>query len=440
MRLVRAVPAACLIGANLFNHLVKHLAKSSKGLARIAAYRHGAAVLGLLITTSPCLAEIDNAQQEWAYSVNQAALLIAKKQYNQAESELVHSLAMAYASGALSAATVSELLLGDLYFSRSDYKNTERYYQMAATSPDDQDSIKGLKSLAAFYERLGKKEETNRCRVLQKRIEDKIAKEEKSGKRPADYKAYFDKMSIRINRFWTPPPSQQTHLVVAKFRLDTRGNLSLLHIAQSAGVKEADDAALHALTKAAPLPPPTPAFLRPLDMQYSFDPIKTVNPLKRNVPVKITRVGNEDIVDWPATEQAIQEAIDNGEKAKPYSPSTVVSLLLQLGDCYFEQKNNTDAESTYNRALKMCEKYDLADSLIIKCHTKLAEIANNQEKTASADREWRQVLNLVNTSKTLDKTAKIEYLSAYAKYLYTTSQTRDANAIYSRIRELQKMQ
>jgi len=46
-----------------------------------------------------------------------------------------------------------------------------------------------------------------------------------------------------------------------------------------------------------------------MDMQYTFDPTKNIDPLKRNVPVKILRVDNVDVVDWPATEEALKDAL-----------------------------------------------------------------------------------------------------------------------------------
>jgi TonB family protein len=383
-----------------------------------------------------------NARDEWANSVNDAELLIAQKQYKQAEPELLHAMAMSFACGSPSGSTISELLLGDYYFSKGDYQNTERFYQMASVSPFPLDSIRGLKSLTIMYVRLGKKEQAVQCNKLMKNIEDKLAKEEHINKQhPANYGPYFEQMSTRIKRFWKPPDSQKTNVAVAKFRLERNGSISLLHIARSSGIKEADEAALKALESATPLPPPQPPFPRPMDMQYTFDPVKTtlaVNPLKRNVPVKITRIGNVDVVDWPATEQAIQDTIAKAEQTTPHSPQVVADLLLQLGDCYFEQQNNTDAAETYGKALKVSEDGGLPEKQVLNCHKKLAETLGNESKFDDSDKEWRKGMSLVNSSEKLDTRTKIDYLSAYAKYLYVSSQTRDANAIYAQIRELQK--
>jgi TonB family protein len=383
-----------------------------------------------------------NARDEWANSVNDAELLLAQKQYKQAEPKLLHSMAMSFACGSPSGSTISELLLGDYYFSKGDYQNTERFYQMASVAEFPLDSMRGLKSLTILYVRLGKKEQAVQCNKLMKNIEDKLAKEEHLNKQhPPNYGPYFEQMSTRIKRFWKPPDSQKNSVAVAKFRLERNGSISLLHIARSSGIKEADEAALKALESATPLPPPEPPFARPMDMQYTFDPVKTtlaVNPLKRNVPVKITRIGNVDVVDWPATEQAIQDTIAKAEQTTPHSPQVVADLLLQLGDCYFEQQNNTDAAETYGKALKVSEDGGLPEKQVLNCHKKLAETLGNESKFDDSDKEWRKGMSLVNSSEKLDTRTKIDYLSAYAKYLYVSSQTRDANAIYAQIRELQK--
>ena len=392
--------------------------------------------------SAPAQDSMANARDEWANAVNEGELLLAKKQYKEAEPELLHSMAMSFACGSPGGATISELLLGDYYFSKGDYKNTERFYQMASISPLPLDAVRGLKSLTVFYVRLGKKEQAVQCNQLMKNIEDKLAKEEHLNKQhPANYGPYFERMSNLIKRYWKPPDSQKGNIAVAKFRLEKNGTISLLHIAHSSGIKEADEAALKALERATPLPPAVPPLPRPMDMQYTFDPVKaalSINPLKRNVPVKITRIGNVDVVDWPATEQAIQDTIAKVEQAKPPSPQVVADLLMQLGDCYFEQQNNTDAAETYSKALKVSEEASLPDKQVLNCHKKLAETYGNESKFTESEKEWRQGMSLVNSSEKLDKQTKIDYLSAYAKYLYVGSQTRDANAIYAQIRELQK--
>jgi TonB family protein len=393
-------------------------------------------------TSANGLDSMANARDEWATAVNEGELLLAQKQYKQAEPELLHSMAMSFACGSPGGSTISELLLGDYYFSKGDYKNTERFYQMASISPLPLDAMRGLKSLTIFYVRLGKKEQAVQCNNLMKNIEDKLAKEEHINKQhPANYGPYFEKMSSRIKRYWSPPAAQKNNVAVAKFRLERNGSISLLHISHSSGVKEADEAALKALERATPLPAPEPPFPRPMDMQYTFDPVKatlSVNPLKRNVPVKITRIGNVDVIDWPATEQAIQDTIAKVEQAKPHSPQVVADLLMQLGDCYFEQQNNTDAAETYEKALKVSEDASLPEKQVLNCHKKLAETYGNESKFDDSDKQWRKGMSLVNASEKLDKQTKIDYLSAYAKYLYVSSQTRDANAIYAQIRELQK--
>ena len=210
---------------------------------------------------------------EWSISVNKGELLLAQKESAEAESLLIHAMAMSYVYGAMGAATVTQLLLGDFYFGRGDYKNAERFYQMASIEPDQADSVRGLKSLTSLYLKLGKKEQAAQCLVLQKRIEAKLAKASAVNKH-ADYTSYFKKMSDRIKQYWSPPDEQKNKVVLVKFRLAPDGAISLLHVAHSSGIAEADQQALKAIAATAPLPAPSPAFSQPMDMQYTFDPSK----------------------------------------------------------------------------------------------------------------------------------------------------------------------
>ena len=383
---------------------------------------------------------------EWSQSVNQGELLIAQKKDTEAESALIHAIGMSYVFGAMGAATITQLLLGDFYFARSDYKNAERFYQMASIEPNPADSIRGLKSLTALYLRLNKKEQADTCRALQKKAEIKLAQEVKKHPATADYTAYFKKMSERIKQYWEPPVTQKNKVVLIKFRLAPDGAISLLHVARSSGIAEADEQALRAIVATAPLPAPTPPFAQPMDMQYTFDPTKNIDPLKRNVPVKILRVDNVDVVDWPATEKALKDAIAQVEASKKAKPAIVADLMIQLGDCYYEQKDSTDSVSAYDKAMNYCLQNKVGDKIQLKCRQRLALAMDLAEKRLSADKQWHLGLAIITAQKEggaqsdLDQQSKIDFLSAYARYLYVSGRTRDADGFYSEIADLKKAQ
>jgi TonB family protein len=403
-----------------------------------------AALLSLNVCLGHATAKMPLPDDEWFQSVNQGELLVAQKKDTEAESALIHAIGMSYVYGAMGAATITQLLLGDFYFSRGDYKNAERFYQMASIEPNPADSIRGLKSLTALYLRIGKKEQADTCRALQKKAETKLAQEVKNHPAKADYSAYFKKMSERIKQYWEPPATQKNKVVLIKFRLAPDGAISLLHVARSSGVAEADEQALRAIVATAPLPAPVPSFVQPMDMQYTFDPTKNIDPLKRNVPVKILRVDNVDVVDWPATEKALTDAILQVEQSKKARPDIVADLMMQLGDCYYEQKDSTDSVSAYDKAINYCLQNKLSDKIQLKCRQKLALAMELAEKHLSADKQWHLGLTIINAQKEgktksdLDNQSKIDFLSAYARYLYVGGRTRDADGFYNEINDLKK--
>jgi TonB family protein len=405
-----------------------------------------AVLLSLSVCLGEALAKMPLPDDEWFQSVNQGELLIAQKKDTEAESTLIHAVGMSYVFGAMGAATITQLLLGDFYFARGDYKNAERFYQMASIEPNPADSIRGLKSLTALYIRLNKKEQADTCRALQKKAEIKLARKAKKNADKADYTAYFKKMSERIKQYWQPPVTQKNKVVLVKFRLAPDGAISLLHVARSSGVAEADEQALRAIVATAPLPAPTPPFSKAMDMQYTFDPTKDIDPLKRNVPVKILRVDNVDVVDWPATEKALKDAIEQLETSKKAKPQIVADLMLQLGDCYFEQKDSTDSVSAYDKAMNYCLQNKVGDKIQLKCRQKLALSLELAEKHLSADKQWHLGLAIITAQKEsaaqsdLDLQNKIDFLSAYARYLYVSGRTRDADGFYHEITALKKAQ
>ena len=161
------------------------------------------------------------------------------------------------------------------------------------------------------------------------------------------------------------------------------------------------------------------------------------------MPVKISRVDNVDVVDWPATEEALTDAIKKVQESKKAKPLVVADLMMQLGDCYFEQNNSNDSIATYDKALNFVTDNKLGVKIELKCHQKMALALALAKKNLSADKQWRLGLALVNKTDEkleLDKNSKIEFLTAYGKYLYTASQTRSAEGIYKDLAELKKSQ
>jgi len=60
------------------------------------------------------------------------------------------------------------------------------------------------------------------------------------------------------------------------------------------------------------------------------------------------------------------------EASKKAKPQIVADLMIQLGDCYYEQKDSTDSVSAYDKAMNYCLQNKVSDKIQLKCRQKLA--------------------------------------------------------------------
>ena len=75
----------------------------------------------------------------------------------------------------------------------------------------------------------------------------------------------------RIKRAWFPPRGQESRRVKVIFKVHSQGELSDLRVEGSSGVAIADQAALQAVTNAAPFRPLPPGAPAVVDIEFTFD-------------------------------------------------------------------------------------------------------------------------------------------------------------------------
>jgi len=87
-----------------------------------------------------------------------------------------------------------------------------------------------------------------------------------------DFGPYMRELQRKIKRNWHPPRGNESKRVVLLFKVSRDGRLISLRINRSAGVSEADEAALEAIKMSAPFRPLPPEYQgNDIDIQFTFD-------------------------------------------------------------------------------------------------------------------------------------------------------------------------
>ena len=83
--------------------------------------------------------------------------------------------------------------------------------------------------------------------------------------------AFYRNLEKSIKRAWHPPKGNESKRVIVHFKVHKGGDISNLRTQRSCGVALADEAALKAVTDAAPFGPLPPRANDPMDVQFTFD-------------------------------------------------------------------------------------------------------------------------------------------------------------------------
>ncbi|MCA9818646.1 MAG: TonB C-terminal domain-containing protein, partial [Cyanobacteria bacterium HKST-UBA01] len=86
-----------------------------------------------------------------------------------------------------------------------------------------------------------------------------------------DFGPYMADLQRRIKRAWFPPKGNESKRVMVVFKVHRNGTMSNLRLARSSGLAIADQAALKAVTNAAPFRPLPAGAPDDVDIQFTFD-------------------------------------------------------------------------------------------------------------------------------------------------------------------------
>ncbi len=87
----------------------------------------------------------------------------------------------------------------------------------------------------------------------------------------ADFGPYLADLQKRIKKSWFPPRGNESKRITVKFKIHKDGDITGVKLEKSSGFSLADDAALEAVEKAAPLPPLPPGADSELVIKFTFD-------------------------------------------------------------------------------------------------------------------------------------------------------------------------
>jgi len=86
-----------------------------------------------------------------------------------------------------------------------------------------------------------------------------------------DYGPYMDDLQRRIKRNWFPPKGDESKRVVCMFKVHSNGEVTNIRISKPSDSKGANDAALTAIIKTAPVRPLPSGSPPDVDIQFTFD-------------------------------------------------------------------------------------------------------------------------------------------------------------------------
>ena len=190
---------------------------------------------------------------------------------------------------------------------------------------------------------------------------------------------------------------------------------------------EKHQAAIVAITNAAPFAPLPTGSKSPIPIEFRFD-------------YNVFKASTQMVASGPSTssikslEDEAQQQLTAAEGAK--DELAQVAALISLGDCSRAQANFTGAEGFYNRALNLVKLKDDRKFEHSKVLGRFALMQSAQGKNQEADTQFKEAFKLAKEAgkNQLDPDVT-EMLTEYAKFLYKSSRFDEANKIYTMLKQ-----
>jgi TonB family protein len=239
-------------------------------------------------------------------------------------------------------------------------------------------------------------------------------------KAEADYAPYMDYVQSRIKRHWSPKHFTSTLRSVVRFKIHRNGTLSDLKFDKATGVPTIDQSIMSAVQTSAPFDPLPAGADENIDIQFTFD---------YNVLLDLEKYRSKRIKD-------LEKSLAQKETQFGPEHQAVATAVRELADEVLNQGNYQKAEPMYKRAIAIQEKHLPGDEReLAKTLSKFGELYYLQRKYAEAEPLYKEAL-AINEKYPTDNLFLEENMEHYAKLLYVTNRTSQANEFYDRLKEI----
>jgi len=132
----------------------------------------------------------------------------------------------------------------------------------------------------------------------------------------------------------------------------------------------------------------------------------------------------------------LQSQLDKAEKNAASDPDRITKIKEQIADAQVKNGKPAEAESTYKQLLDAQQQSTPDSSVSADLMSKLADLYGLEGKNEDAADILQKIVSI--REKGADKAALSKAVEAYAKALYKTGKTTEADAQYARLKELLK--
>lgn len=134
--------------------------------------------------------------------------------------------------------------------------------------------------------------------------------------------------------------------------------------------------------------------------------------------------------------QSLQSELAAAEKSKQPDQDKIAGLQEKVADIQAKNGKYAEAEEAYKKALEFGTKKSADSSGTALLMKKLAELYSAEGKNSDAAELLQKALSI--QEKGTDKSAYAQTMQSYAKVLYKSGKTAEADALYARLKELEK--
>ncbi|MBS1956580.1 MAG: tetratricopeptide repeat protein [Cyanobacteria bacterium SZAS-4] len=235
-----------------------------------------------------------------------------------------------------------------------------------------------------------------------------------------DYMPYMRCVQQRIKLHWHPERFPATLRCIVLFKIHRDGSISDLKFAEQTTIQSLNRSTMNAVQASAPFDPLPAGSDDDVDIKFTFD---------YNIFHDLDKLRAIRIKDC-------EEALAQKEtQFGPEHPAAAIAIR-NLADEVSNQGKYEKAEPMYKRAIAIQEKHipatekELAITL-----TNFGELYYLQKKYADAEPLYKHGLSINEKFPTNNPSLQAD-LEHYAKLLYVTNRTTQANELYDRLKEL----